>query len=632
MSKLFILLLLVSIGSNGFSQSSSKPEDAVLLPVTSASVFSHNDYVQHLPFYGAYSRNVGFIEADVFAVKGDLLVAHTLEEITAEATLDELYLRPLKARIAKNHGYVLADTTRTLTLMIDFKSAAGETMALLVSKLAKYPSLTACRTLRIVVSGNMPATDTWATLPLFISFDGRPSTTYSPEQLRRVVLISDDFSKYGAWKGQGKLPEEEENRIKAVRDEAHALGKPLRLWATPDQANAWKILLNLGVDVVNTDNVDKAVAFVERYNKDSYGGSTPYVAYKPVSTFAAHALPKNIILLIGDGTGLAQIYAGFTANRGSLNMFNMGTVGLSITTAVDKYITDSAAGATAFSTGTKTRNRYIGVDSAGVRLTTIAEILKTRGYHTTIASSGDITDATPASFYAHQIDRRMSEEIAGDFMQSNVDILIGGRKDSFVARKDNVNLFQQLQRKGYAVSDNLAALDTITTSRFVIIDDAAGNRAADGRAGFLSKAFKKSLEVTLKTKQPFFMMFEGAQVDWGGHDNDLAYLTTELLDLDQLVGEAVKFADQNKETLVIVTADHETGGLTLTGGSIPTGEVASRFTTGGHTAVPVPVFAFGPGADQFKGVYNNTEIFHKMRQLTTSSPTATPRKGKRRSP
>jgi alkaline phosphatase len=315
------------------------------------------------------------------------------------------------------------------------------------------------------------------------------------------------------------------------------------------------------------------------------------------------------------------MYAGYTANRGALNMFNMGTVGLSITTASGNYITDSAAGATAISTGKKTNNRYIGVDSVGKQLTSIVELLEQRGFHTAIASNGDITDATPASFYAHQIDRGMSEAIARDFVSSNVDILIGGGRKAFLERSDSTNLFTELQRKGYAVSDNLSSLDTTSRLRFVIIDNAAGLRKSDGRGDFLTRAFKKSVEASMKSSNPFFVMLEGAQVDWGGHENDLPYLATELLDFDALVGEAVKFADANKETLVIVTADHETGGLSLTGGDIANGSVTGSFSTGGHTAIPVPVFAFGPGAGNFTGVYSNTEIYHKIVQLLSVQKT-----------
>lgn len=107
-------------------------------------------------------------------------------------------------------------------------------------------------------------------------------------------------------------------------------------------------------------------------------------------------------------------------------------------------------------------------------------------------------------------------------------------------------------------------------------------------------------------------MVEGSQIDWGGHDNDQDYITSEVIDFDKAVGAALEFAKKDSNTLVIVTADHETGGMGLNGGNIETGKVDAKFTTKGHTGVMVPVFAHGPGAEKFMGVYENTEIFRKM--------------------
>jgi alkaline phosphatase len=133
-----------------------------------------------------------------------------------------------------------------------------------------------------------------------------------------------------------------------------------------------------------------------------------------------------------------------------------------------------------------------------------------------------------------------------------------------------------------------------------------------GRGKFLSRSINKTLETFSKDKRPFFMMAEGAQIDYGGHANNMEYVVREMLDFDEAVGEAMKFVDNNRETLLIVTADHETGGLTLVGGNTANGYVHGNFSTTDHTAVMVPVFAYGPGADLFRGVYPNTEIFYKI--------------------
>jgi len=122
-------------------------------------------------------------------------------------------------------------------------------------------------------------------------------------------------------------------------------------------------------------------------------------------------------------------------------------------------------------------------------------------------------------------------------------------------------------------------------------------------------------------------MAEGAQVDYGGHKNDLPYVTSEVLDFDRLVGAALKFADEDGETLVVVTADHETGGLSLLDGDFSKGYVGGQFSTHDHSAIPVPVFAYGPGSQLFEGVYENTALFGKILKaygFSMGAPNAVP--------
>ncbi len=108
------------------------------------------------------------------------------------------------------------------------------------------------------------------------------------------------------------------------------------------------------------------------------------------------------------------------------------------------------------------------------------------------------------------------------------------------------------------------------------------------------------------------MMLEGSQIDWGGHENDAPYVTSEMVDFDKAIGAVLDFAEKDGNTLVIITADHETGGMAITNGNMETGTVEAKFITKGHTGVMIPVFAFGPGAEAFSGIYQNTDIFTKM--------------------
>ncbi|HEU0126218.1 MAG TPA: alkaline phosphatase, partial [Flavobacterium sp.] len=301
-----------------------------------------------------------------------------------------------------------------------------------------------------------------------------------------------------------------------------------------------------------------------------------------------------------------------TANKGQLSLFNIPTQGLSITKASNSYITDSAAGATAMATGHKTNNRFISVDEKGKPLASISEQLAKKNFKTAIISAGDITDATPAAFYAHQSDRSYSEPIANDFLSNPSDILIGGGQKEFIARKDGKDLSKVLIQKGYTFSDKFASLDTIKNNKFVVLEDAAVVSMKNGRGDFLAKSFAKATNTFVKTKNPFFIMAEGAQIDYGGHQTNVEYVVREMLDFDKLVGQAVEFVDKNPETLLIVTADHETGGLSLIDGSIEKGYVHGSFSTNDHTSIPVPVFAYGPGAEKFMGFYQNTAIYDKI--------------------
>ncbi len=327
---------------------------------------------------------------------------------------------------------------------------------------------------------------------------------------------------------------------------------------------------------------------------------------------------KNIILMIGDGMGTAQVYAGLTANRGQLFLQNCPVAGFSKTYSSDKYITDSAAGATAFSAGKKTYNGAIGVDSLKRPLKTILEVAEEKGLATGLVATCRITHATPASFIAHQPSRNMYEEIAADFLNTDIDVFIGGGKKDFESEVNGKSILDHLETKGYTVLEDTAGLADVNTDKLAaLVAEMHLPPMSAGRGSFLTTATSKALDILSKDKDGFFLMVEGSQIDWGGHDNNTSYIVQEMLDFDRAIGEALRFAAEDGETLVIITADHETGGFTLNGGDISTGKVEGKFTTGSHTGVMVPVFAFGPQAIRFGGIMENTSIYHKMMEAYT---------------
>jgi alkaline phosphatase len=512
MKYLLILALLLAVCFSSFAQSA----------VTPTRIHAHNDYHNRIPFFEAYRLGAGSIEADIVLQEGNLYVAHDVKEVQKDRTLDSMYLRPLQKLMGqkeKSSGNKKENAERTLQLLIDIKTEAEPTLDKLVSKLSFYPGEVFAKnpSLRIVISGNTPNPSRWSKYPSFIHFDGRPNILYTPEQLERITMISDNFTSYSKWNGKGLIPKAEREKLASLIASVHHQGKKIRFWASPDQVNAWKTLLTMGVDFIGTDHVDLLSAYIGKKSSLEYThAEKPHIPYTPkYVNNDKRSKVSNIILMIGDGMGIAQVYSGYTGNHGALNVFNMLNIGFSITGSADSYITDSAAGGTAMATGKKTNNRYVGVDSTGARVPSIPELVKSLGIHSAVISAGDITDATPAAFYAHQPERGWNEAIALDFLSNPVDILIGGGYDYFIKRSDNQNLFTQLQSKGYVVSNQFEAIDTMSHSRFVIIDDKAVVSKENGRGDFLSKSLNKSMLMLQQNKKGFFIMAEGTQIDDG---------------------------------------------------------------------------------------------------------------------
>jgi len=326
--------------------------------------------------------------------------------------------------------------------------------------------------------------------------------------------------------------------------------------------------------------------------------------------------PKNIILMIGDGMGTAQVYAALTAKKGQLNMARCPYSGFVKTNSADNYITDSGAGATAYATGQKTNNGYISMSTDGKVLPTILEIAEKHGLATGLIVTCAITHATPAAFIAHTPNRDKYEDIAKDFLHTDIDVFIGGGRNNFNHRADSLNLLDSLVKRGYKVVWDLNDVDIKNTPKLAaLLAPIHLPKDSEGRGNMLGKASAMALTILKRNKTGFFMMIEGSQIDWGGHDRNKDYVVSETVDFDNAIGTVLDFAAKNGETLVIITADHETGGFALTDGNLVTGKVEGSFVSGDHTGVMVPLFAFGPGAEKFSGLQENTDIYNKMSAL-----------------
>ena len=325
--------------------------------------------------------------------------------------------------------------------------------------------------------------------------------------------------------------------------------------------------------------------------------------------------PKNIILLIGDGMGLSQVSAAIYYKNAKPNFERFNTIGLSKTSSSNELITDSAAGATVFSTGVKTYNGAIGVDKDTIPVPTIVEHLVKRGYGTGLVATSSIQHATPASFYAHVKSRSMYEEITEFAPKSGVNFFAGGGLKFFNKRKDGKDLLASMKDNGYEVITDKLPKSPSEKNQLILLAENGMPKMSEGRGDFLPNATKLAMEKLSKNENGFFLMVEGSQIDWGGHNNEGDYLIEELLDFDKAIGVALDFAAKNGETLVIVTADHETGGFTLASKDGDYNKINPVFSTTGHSGTMVPVFAKGPGAELFNGIYENNEIYFKMMEL-----------------
>lgn len=364
------------------------------------------------------------------------------------------------------------------------------------------------------------------------------------------------------------------------------------------------------------------------------------------------------------------------------------TVGTVQTYATDRRITDSAAGATAYACGIKTYYTAVAVDSLERKIATILEGAEEKDMATGLVATSRITHATPAAFSAHVASRYEENEIARQQLTQNIEIILGGGRRHFVpesekgARTDGRNLLQEAADQGYHIlrtrqdfdaATELPVLGLFTPGHMSFEID----RQASQEPG-LSEMTSKALSLLQNSSEEgFFLMVEGSRIDHAGHDNDPAAHLREVLEYDNAVAEALEFARENGQTLVVSVADHETGGLTLpsdwtpgpleeveasgeriaaelTEGSRSASEVARtlmgielspdeqdaveasrsdtdqlarlvneiassrahlNWATGGHTAVDVNLYAYGPGSGRFVGHYDNSYIGRAIADL-----------------
>ncbi len=340
------------------------------------------------------------------------------------------------------------------------------------------------------------------------------------------------------------------------------------------------------------------------------------------SAYAANTKPKNVILLIGDGMGPNQVAMARQSKGSALNMESMQYKGTFSTANVDGGVTDSAAAGTALACGIKTKNGMVGMNAAKNTLPNIREYFADLGKKTGLVSTATITDATPAAFGAHVENRSSQNIIAIQFIKNNIDLIMGGGAKYFSS-----DLLELATEKGYTHITTKQQLLSTNSSKILGLFCEGGfplyhNNGYTADMPTLEQMTSKSIEILNRSTKGFFLMVEGAAIDSTGHSNLIDENITETLEFDKAVKIALDFAARDGNTLVIVTADHETGGLKFNAE-----EKSFYFTSAGHTSANVPIFASGTGASKFTGDMKNTDLSFKIMELynsdsVSSAPTA----------
>lgn len=355
---------------------------------------------------------------------------------------------------------------------------------------------------------------------------------------------------------------------------------------------------------------------------------SPPTDTKPYPVFE-NGKVKNIIFLIGDGMGLAQLQAArirAVGTSGKLYIEKLPVTGIKRTHSANSLITDSAASGTALAAGVKTNNGMIGVTPEGKKVKSILEAARDKGMATGLVATSTITHATPASFASHVPSRSDEATIATHIIENRVNVIFGGGKKFFVpqtfegsGRKDAKNLVDEAKEFGYKfveTKDEMSAAD----GEYILGLFQMEPMTTVGPEPMIAEMTSKVIEILSRDKDGFFLMVEGSQIDWECHDNDPDNTIRQTLLFDLAVKEAMDFALKDRETLVIVTADHETGGIAINGGILSGNVLILGWTTKGHTGSPVPVYAFGPHAQRFTGVLDNTDVPKILAELLNVSP------------
>jgi alkaline phosphatase len=330
--------------------------------------------------------------------------------------------------------------------------------------------------------------------------------------------------------------------------------------------------------------------------------------FATASLAAPPPAPKNVILLIADGTGLAH-WTALKQNKPDANLTRLPVVGLATTHCLNRAVTDSAAAASAIATGSKVNYEAVSEAPDGKPLTTVLEAAESAGKATGVVTTAYFYDATPAAFAAHAKHRDQYAEIVGQMIRSGAEVIAGtGLKP--LGQDELAALPVAAQEQGYTVVTDRAGLDAAPAASPVLAVFPKQTRDLDFPGAPLPLLTRFAIDRLKGDKDGFFLMIEHEGTDSSSHHNNIPDTTASLKSFDEAIGIALDFAAKNPDTLVVVTSDHETGGLRVS--ETKSARFRLEWSATDHTGVAVPVFAFGPGASEFGGFYDNADVGKKL--------------------
>ncbi len=358
-------------------------------------------------------------------------------------------------------------------------------------------------------------------------------------------------------------------------------------------------------------------ASAQEITRGEITGVAKHETYTPsFENDGSDAKPLNVILMIGDGMGLAHLSSGMYANGGELTITNLRTCGWVRTQSASDFTTDSAASGTAYATGHKTYNGALGLDKDKNPVANLPEKLSKHGIVSGIVTTDDVEGATPAAFFAHQPSRHMKPEIWADLADAALIFFAGGKWEDY--EKQDKNTVKAIEDR-YFVTNTLDTKKASKAKRLGYLPPQSETASmSTGRGDFLPSSTSYAIDfLQERASDGFFLMVEGARIDKSSHSKDFPSMVKEVLDFDKAVEAAIRFAEKDGRTLVIISADHETGALSLGNGDPENGTMKGAFSSGGHTSIPVPLFAYGPGSQYFMGVQENSDVSNKIEALMT---------------